>query len=86
MENEKTKNKGELRDLEWTGWITKNLEELHLIQLSGSDELNNYFDLLNEALKVANANLKKEFNEMDLKTALEIERKINEKENEFFIN
>ena len=41
--NEKTKNKGELRDLEWTGWMTKNLEELHLIQISNSDELNNYF-------------------------------------------
>lgn len=50
--NEKTKNKGELRDLEWTGWITKNLEELHLIQLSGSDELNNYFNLTDEGLKL----------------------------------
>lgn len=53
--NEKTKNKGELRDLEWTGWITKNLEELHLIQLSNSDELNNYFNLTEEGLKLVNS-------------------------------
>ena len=53
--NEKTKNKGELRDLEWTGWITKNLEELHLIQLSNSDELNNYFSLTEEGLKLVSS-------------------------------
>jgi hypothetical protein len=53
--NEKTKNKGELRDLEWSGWITKNLEELRLIQISNSDELNNYFSLTEEGLKLVNS-------------------------------
>jgi hypothetical protein len=53
--NEKTKNKGKLRDLEWTGWITKNLEELNLIQISSSDDLNNYFSLTEEGLKLVNS-------------------------------
>lgn len=57
--NEKTKNKGELRDLEWTGWITKNLEELHLIKVSNSDEFNNYFSLTEEGFKLVNSIIEK---------------------------
>lgn len=53
--NEKTKNKGELRDLEWTGWITKNLEELHLIEISNSDEFNNYFSLTDTGFDLVNS-------------------------------
>jgi len=53
--NEKTKNKGELRDLEWIGWITKNLEELHLIEIHKTDELNNYFKLTKAGLELVNS-------------------------------
>ena len=43
--NEKSKDRGSLRDLEWTGWLTKNIEELHLIENFRTDDDNNYFRL-----------------------------------------
>lgn len=43
--NEKTKNKGELRDLEWTGWLTESMKQLKLIEISRSDENYDYFVL-----------------------------------------
>lgn len=43
--NDKSKDKNSLRDLEWTGWLTKNIEELHLIYNERSDADNNYFKL-----------------------------------------
>ena len=43
--NDKSKDKGSLRDLEWTGWLTKNLEEFNLIKKTNSDDRNNYFEL-----------------------------------------
>ena len=43
--NEKSKDRGTLRDLEWTGWLTKNIEELHLIENFRTDNDNNYFRL-----------------------------------------
>ena len=43
--NDKRKDKDSLRDLEWTGWITANLEELGLVEKVRSDERNNYYEL-----------------------------------------
>lgn len=53
--NEKSKNKGELRDLEWTAWLTKNLEELNLLEIESSDEFNNYFKLTDIGLALINS-------------------------------
>lgn len=50
--NEKTKEKDSLRDLEWTGWLTKNIEELQLISIENSDETNNYFRLTEKGYHV----------------------------------
>jgi hypothetical protein len=50
--NEKSKDKESLRDLEWTGWLTKNIEELHLIEIQSSDEFNNYFKLTTKGLEI----------------------------------
>lgn len=50
--NEKAKDKGILRDLEWTAWITKNLEQLHLVEISNSDENNNYYKLTDKGINV----------------------------------
>lgn len=50
--NEKSKDKNSLRDLEWTGWLTKNLEELSLISIDSSDDYNNYFTLTSKGIEI----------------------------------
>ena len=50
--NEKSKDRGSLRDLEWTGWLTKNIEELHLIENFRTDDDNNYFRLTPRGIEV----------------------------------
>ncbi len=43
--NEKSKNKGDLRDLEWTGWLTESMRQLELIEVTNSDDNYDYFGL-----------------------------------------
>ena len=43
--NPKTKNRNELRDLEWTGWLTETLKQLDLIEVSREETLYTFFQL-----------------------------------------
>lgn len=52
--NAKSKNKGKLRDMEWTGWITKNIEQLGLIDLVSEKNQKLYYGLSEDGFRLIN--------------------------------
>lgn len=52
--NEKSKDRGSLRDLEWTGWLGRNLEELGLLEVVKSQDKNNFYMLTNIGTDLVN--------------------------------